>query len=382
MAGTSERYDGRGPIQRRLLELLSGYTTGSFQTSIATNSPLGPGTIRVRAVEENGKTSVLAGEAVTEWLGSQPGVEEVAWRIPYVHVRFETDVLREWVNEGTRAGESGRGHEGDGREAVIGAAGLETGRPRSLEEFRRTALARAAGALMGSRGFQVSLRESSEESAWIELPPASPATAINIAGVDVKNGPMRARHGGTILVADLVADVRRGSLSLGELEPEPEEAEALGEALVTFLLARVERERRVVLDDRAIRGGALELGTILLAARLASSRAEGVQRGVRAGGAEGGGSGGSEAEGVVSENGADESVRALASHVEWFSGVAARAAAQLEPALLIRYAVSLADLIGEASGPLAPEDGIWEASAHALRGALALAGIDPSGPEA
>jgi hypothetical protein len=73
--------------------------------------------------------------------------------------------------------------------------------------------------------------------------------------------------------------------------------------------------------------------------------------------------------------GADKSVRDLAIELDLLPTVAARAASELEPALLARYVRSLAEWAHAACASLSPADPLWHTVGDALDIALALAGI-------
>lgn len=341
------RYVGTGPVESKVLALLQDCAGGEFETSIAPRSPLGPRAVRVQLRNAPAVPSPEAWQALASVLKDQWWVDAVTPRAQHVYVRVTTDALRKWVAAGSGPV---AGDEGRGRSVRVW---LRERDPGSLGGRRQAAVGRSVAALLASRGF--------ETSVVVGVPPApngGQLVPVDLGEVDVRHGPLRARHGGSVNVDDVLGEIR------GRLASAPAVAgsgDLYAKALLAFVLLRTPRTRRVQLADETLEREASAFASLLEARAIASTRA-----------AEPDGTG----LGPVAGDGSEPAVRELATELDLLPGAAARAAEALEPALLIRFVRSVADRVQTAKTYLPAADALWPAAGEAIDVALSLAGME------
>jgi hypothetical protein len=336
--------------QARVAALLSREAAGTFATSTAERSPVGPRALRVRRGDDCGPE---ADARLARWLDAQPWVAAVAPRPPHVYVRVTTEALRSWVVAGFDAGTPARGTEGEGRRAVVRLPGARRA-ARPLDEFREMVVVRAVVALLAGRGFDARLAPGPPGPGPAAVtvikegaagPGVEEAVSLPVGGVDVPHGPMRARYGGQVGLADLISEARARAAG-------PAESDRYAEALLGFALLRTERSRRVRLDEPRLRGAGDTFDAVL-----AVLAPPGPADGARV---------------------AERPVRELASELDLLPVVAARAAGELEPAHVARYLRDLATRVAAARPWLPPGDPLWRATSDAIGVAFNLTGLDRS----
>jgi hypothetical protein len=322
------RFVGRGPAQRRLLAWLAPRVDCELDVAVAQRSPAGPWALKLHAPGRASEVAAL--------LEAQEWVERVVARPQHLYVRIGGERLCEWVAEGFAPGAPDplAGDEGRGRSVLVRAVDVDAlraaGEERPLRLFRETAVARSVAALLRSRGFEVRLElllpagagRETYDDVWAAAPGSVTHTVVVGSGVpmpdevergdhvvhlpvgevDVRHGPLRARHGGSVSADDVV----------GEIGSEA------GEAVLALLLLATPRARRVQLDDRAVRREAAMYEALAAAAGL------------------GGDGGGAAAD-------AGERVRDLAAEIDLIATNVARAASAADPAPVTRSLRAIAE---------------------------------------
>jgi hypothetical protein len=347
-----QRCDGVGPVETRVVALLRDRAGGEFATSIAPRSPLGPRAVRVRLKGAPNGSSPDAWRELARLLQEEPWVDAVAPRPQQLYVRVTSEALRSWVAAGLGGERPARGDEGAGRPVVVRLGGAVA--PGTLDAFRRAAVARSVAALLRSRGFQVETETTAGEAAPVVVivgeapsPLGERVVHAQVGEVDVRHGALRARHGGSVSAGDVLGEIRDGLAPPGANEDYPDR-------LLAYLLLREPRARRVQLDDERLLREGVAFESVLEARAMADAP---------------GGDG-------MAADGADQAVRALAAELDLLPAVAARAASELEPALLIRFVRSVGDRSHAARAHLPPADPLWPAAGEAIDAALALAGLE------
>jgi hypothetical protein len=312
--------------------------------------------------EERDQASEVACEDLAHWLAGQPSIDAVSAKPPNVYVRVSTDALRVWVAAGFADAPSDQTVEGTDLAVV---RFTEAASPRTLDQFREAAMGRAIAALLGSRGSDLLI----ERSPAGELPDPEPdlelaasvvvvGSALTrhaaeecapVGGVDVRHGPLRARHGGSVSAEDVLGDVGTRH-AFGAPADHEDWRDAYADALLSFALLRTGRTKRVEVDDDKLARAAEEFASILAA------------RACPRGG------------GVFDEAG-DDAVRELAVELDLLPTVMARAAASLEPSFLLRFARSVAERTRLARTYMPPDDPLWPVVDEAIDLALSIAGI-------
>jgi hypothetical protein len=341
------RYAGTGPVESNVLALLQDCAGGEFEASIAPRSPLGPRAVRVQLREAPDAPSPEAWKALASVLKDQWWVDAVAPRAQHVYLRVTTGALRTWVAAGTGPV---MGDEGRGRSVRVW---LRERDPGSLGGRRQAAVGRSVAALLASRGFETSVVTGRPAA-----PDGGQLVPVDLGEVDVRHGPLRARHGGSVNADDVLEEVR------GRLASAPGVAgsgDLHAEAMLAFVLLRTQRTRRVQLADETLEREASAFASLLEARAIAHTRAaEPDETGL----------------GPVAGDGSEPAVRELATELDLLPGVAARAAETLEPALLIRFIRSVADRVQTAKTYLPATDALWPAAGEAIDVAMSLAGME------
>jgi hypothetical protein len=338
------RYAGTGPVEFQVLAMLRDCAGDGFETSIAPRSPLGPRAVRVQLKDAPGRPSPEAWQALGSVLEDQWWVDAVAPRPRHLYLRVTTDALRTWVAAGSVPV---AGEEGAGRSIRVW---LRERDPASLEGRRQAAVGRSVAALLASRGFKTSVAVGAPPA-----PEGAHLVPVDLGEVDVRHGPLRARHGGSVNVDDVLGDVN------DRLAPSPAPAgwgDLHAEALLTFVLLRTPRARRIQLDDETLKREAAAFASLLEARAIADTRAAAP-----------------DGAGLGPATGSEPAARELASELDLLPGTAARAAEALEPALLIRFTRSVADRVHIAKTSLPAADGLWQAAGDSIDVALSLAGV-------
>jgi hypothetical protein len=315
-------FEGTGPVEAAAGALARACAGKEAAVSMAQRSPVGPRAVRVQPAEPDREACA----ALAACLDGEGWVETVVSRPKCVYVRVTTHALRTWVAEGL-AGRAG-GSEGDGQKVEV--AYPEEG--RSLHRFRERAAGRSIAAMLRSRGFEVAIgaREAGVSMNGKDVP---------VGEVDVRHGPLRARHGGSVDADDVAAEL----------------GGAHAEALLALVLLRTQRARRAQLDDDKLSREAAAFDALLAARRIADGAAG------RAAPPAGDG---------------DQAVRELAAELDQLPLTAARAAGALEPALVTRLAHSIAERSLAAEAFLPASDPLWSCAGEAIDVALTLAGVE------
>lgn len=364
---TAREYAGIGPVEARVVERLRDWdgAHGRFGTSIAQRSPVGPRAIRVWAqAAPDGSAGPL--DELVDWLGAQPWVEEVATRPKHAYVRVTTDALRAWVAAGLTAAGPASGDEGRGRATVVRFVDSASLPSPSLDQFRETAAALAVGALLRSRGFEVTLDRVdpgergplAPDTLVVGTAPAperSSAERVRVGEVDVRHGPLRARHGGSVSADDVLGELR------GRLMRSDDPAvrmDGSAEELLSVALLRSERASRVQLDDDKLERELSAFEALASARRM-------VARG--------------DHEVANADGDGENAIRELADALDMLPNTAARAASALDAALITRFRRSVVDRALAVHNHLPADDPLWAAVGEALDLALSLGGLDTPG---
>ena len=195
---------GVAPISQDLVVSRLRDTLGiQLRASLAERSPVGPRAIRLDAGRPSECGALAQAIGRLEWIG---GVES---RPPNVYVSLSDEALLECVIAELECGLPFESHV-DERRSEDPACEEE------LAAFRRHAVERCTSTLARAHG----RRELHADS-------------VSVGGVDVRQGPLRARYGGMVTVADLQREV--------EASDRP--------AALRLMLLRADRQRRVVIDD-------------------------------------------------------------------------------------------------------------------------------------
>lgn len=205
--------------------------------SISERSPFGRRAIRLHAPERAG--------AVAQRLLRAAWVEEAVAAPPNVYLRPDPEALEAWFALGKAAAAPTR------LSASIDYPD-PTVRGAALDALRQASVGRGLAAMLRSSGVTV----VETEAAAVATPQFRAADHIRlrlaaedegagvelaVAGVDVTQGALRARHGGALHVADLMAEI--SGAAPGSSAP----------ALAAFLMLRCERGQRLVLDEARLK---------------------------------------------------------------------------------------------------------------------------------
>lgn len=377
-----KRFAGIGPVQMNAHAMLKACDCGTLSISVAERSPLGARAIRIRPDDSNGSAGELCAKLV-RWLEGRPSVEAVMARPPNVYVRITTDALCSWVSESLSECGLQSGQEGEGLFAVVRFNEAEAN-SSMLDQFRRASVGRAIAAMIAARGCRVHIESASDgdkttrglgnqgESDGIEVDVwrGHAAQSDNheivrapVAGVDLPHGPMRARHGGAVTVADLIRDIRKSQIN-GQQDVRNTDLNPTGEvhqdAVLAFVLFRTERTRRIQLDDAKLCGEVRNFEAIRSARRFIESCRE---------------NSAPENSEPAKGNCDQERIRELASEIDLLFCVMARAVSELEPAIIARYVRTLAQRVEAARPQMFPNHPLWSAAGNAIDIALAQIGI-------
>jgi hypothetical protein len=233
-AGTSGLHDEtHGPVQRALAGKLAAAGFTGVEVGLAERSPFAGPALRVRV------GAVGDPAAVARWLAAQAEVGAVAVRPPQVYVDLTTAALRRWavapVDDGAVSFGSSSASLVHGvppaDDAGLRGPTAETG---SLDAFRVRAVAAARARLDEAHG---------ATAAVVERPGGGPCAEVG--AVEVPHGPLRARHGGSVVVEDLLADL-------------PGDGPAEAGALLRVVMLRTRAGRRLRLDDARLAVGAAD----------------------------------------------------------------------------------------------------------------------------
>ena len=180
-----------------------------------------------------------------------------------------------------------------------------------------------------------------------------PAVRLRVGEVDVRHGPLRARHGGSVGADDVIGELRSRLLRSGY----PAAAEGSPAELLSLALLRTERERRAQLDDDRLEREASAFEALLATRRMVDA-------------------GGHEAPDEALEGDGDGAIRELAGALDMLPNAAARATSALDAALITRFRRSVVDRAQAVQKYLPADDPLWAAVGKALDVAHGLAGLD------
>jgi hypothetical protein len=331
---------GRTPSQARVSALLQDVASG-LTVTVSDRSPVGARALRIHQ----------APPEVLRWLADQPWVAAVASRPPHAYVSVTTEALRYWVASGLCRPTAGPSPAG-----LVSA----TTDPTTPTQFREAAVGRSVAALLATTSPTTS---PAPGTAGIRtfvvgggpIPRDTPAVHLPVGPVDIPFGPLPTRHGGSVTAADLLDEAGRRA---DDADPA---------VLLAFVMVRTERSRRLPLDDGKLDREAAAFHALRAARDLAQAR---------------GGPAGVTAAAVPASPAADRAVRALAQELDALPELVSRAAKALEPALILRYAGTLATRVSAARTHLPNDDPLWPVAARAVRHAYTLAGLDSHHPSA
>jgi hypothetical protein len=317
---------GRTPSQARVSALLQDVAS-DLTVTVSDRSPVGARALRIHQVSHE----------VLRWMARQPWVAAVTSRGPHVYVSVTTDALRCWVASGLSLSLAGPSPA----RLVAATADLTT-----PTRFREAAVGRSVAALLATgtadtRTFVVGSAP---------IPRDTPAVHLAVGHVDIPFGPLPTRHGGSVTAGDLLEEAGRRA---DGTDPAP---------LLAFVMARTERARRLRLDDDKIDREAAAFRALRAARDIAEARGE------PPGGA------------TPASPAAERAVRALAQELDALPELVSRAAKALEPALILRYACTLATRVSAARTHLPSDDPLWPVAAFALSHTYTLAGLDSHHP--
>jgi hypothetical protein len=270
------------PVQARATALITEALGTSLDVGVAVRSPLGPRALRIQVAAGKGPSS----RDVAAWAERQRWIDGVAERPRHVYARVGVDALRNWVTT-TEPAMTGR--------SVTLSWSRAT---QSLTSFRIAMTADALEALLRWCGDEVRRADSGSGQLAVECDGGR--STVPVAGVDVRHGPLPARHGGTVGLTDLLTEIGRERLAFGFL--------------------RTARPRRVELDDDWLARVEKEYDFIVGACEVPDASAAP----------------------------SDDAVRALALEVDALPVVLARAVGDLDPAIVLRYGRSLAERLQDA----------------------------------
>lgn len=311
---------------RRLLQLLGEGSPGlEMSTGLATRSTLGPGTIILRPAGGSDEAEL---DDLAAWLGDQPGLEQVARKKSHLHVRLELEALRSWFCDGWQ--EEPRANGG---QPTVSVAMPEAESPGSLGSARRQCVGRAIADLLGEE------------------------VEVEVAEVDTRHDRLRARHGGSVTLENLLADIRDDSILLEDRT----RSEEYAEALVSYLMTHVPRKRRLSVDNEIVGQKLTELDEILAAQALAEAKFEALSP-----------------HPFDLPPQAEDRIRTLVGLLESAASARASARHQLDPAPVNRLLRLLAQAVDAARDDLPDGDPVWLASARTLEDALRV--VAPTAP--
>lgn|GEM_PF-4712973 len=305
-------------MRRRLLQLLGKRSPGlEMSTALATRSTLGPGTIILRPAGGSDEAEL---DDLAAWLGDQPGVEQVARKKSDLHVRLELETLRNWFCDGRQ-----EEPQADGESPNVTVAIPEPESPSSLGDARRQCVGRAIAVLLGE------------------------GVEVEVAEVDTRHDRLRARHGGSVTLENLLADIRDDSILLEDRT----RSEEYAQALVSYLMTHVPRTRRLSVDNEIVGQKLTELDEILAAKTLAEEKFEALSP-----------------HPFDLPPQAEDRIRTLVGLLESATSVKASARHNLDPAPVNRLLRLLAQAVDAARDDLPDGDPLWLASARTLEDAL------------
>jgi hypothetical protein len=305
-------------VRRRLLELIGERSPGlEMSTGLATRSTLGPGTIILRPAGDQDEAEL---DDLAAWLGDQPGLEQVARKKSHLHVRLELETLRGWFCDGWQ--EEPRAN---GESPNVSVAMPEPESPCSLSSARRQCVGRAIAVLLGE------------------------GVEVEVAEVDTRHDRLRARHGGSVTLENLLADIRDDSILLEDRT----RSEEYAQALVAYLMTHVPRTRRLGVDNEIVGQKLTELDEILAAQALAEEKFEATSP-----------------HPLDLAPQAEDRIRTLVGLLESAASVKASARHHLDPAPINRLLRLLAQTVDAARDDLPDGDPLWQASASTLEEAM------------
>jgi hypothetical protein len=206
--------------------------------SISERSPFGRRAVRIRADQ----ACPQAARDGVERLAREPWVAAAVATPPNIYLLVEDCALEAWVMSQPvfRPPSASLSAELTYPDpAALSAAPLEL--------MRQAAVGWALATLLRSRGVDVTERHAASASnkafqaagrigLRLGVDGALTEIAVEVAGVDVPQGALRARHGGVLHVADLLSELRR-------VAPAP------SSGLARFLMLRCERGQRLRIDE-------------------------------------------------------------------------------------------------------------------------------------
>ncbi|KWF00505.1 hypothetical protein WL80_02615 [Burkholderia ubonensis] len=381
-AGAASRA-GCGPVERAAIALLDACPAAPVATAISERSPVGMHALRLTPIAEPGALAADSCRSLASWLDGRAWVDELAVRPPNVYVRVGVDTLRRWVVAGyANAGDAER-RVAAAKRVTLHVGAEATADTMTLEHFRAIATCRSLVELLKTAGFDAALAPQRPEHPAprlrVEIVPqpfadesgAGTPAALQIGGVDVVHGPLRARFGGAVNASDLMQCLtqRRREADEGEHAPVGvADRTGYAEAALRFILLRITPARHMRLDDARLAGEAASFDAVLSALELARAHAPGEPDAACTGGAP------LQATHAAGSAG-DTAIRELAIALGDLERIALRAASELDPALVTRYLRALAECCHTARPHLAGADPLWQASRVALERALVLAGL-------
>ncbi|MBB2487892.1 hypothetical protein H5407_21875 [Mitsuaria sp. WAJ17] len=304
----------------RVQRLLSEAPLQMMPPQSAQRSPLGALALKLRPV--NADPASRDCQRLVDWLQQAAWVEQLALRPPNVYVRPDATVAGEWVQAGMA--ERWRNLRVCLPEDASCGAELDVRHP-SLQQLRHDVVAIAWQRLCRALG-----------------QPDRPTPAVE--GLDVPQGTLRARAGGSVDVQDLLC-------ALQGLEQSSGGTPAQGPAALRFFLLRWPRGQRVLLTD----------------ARLAES-----QRALASLSRDDSGAPDVEPDGPTAARRRGE----LAAIVDQLDAALLRALEQQDACPLLRHTLQVAEALRDAHAQLAADSGLRQAAHQAIFAGLYLCGLE------
>jgi arginyl-tRNA synthetase len=372
----SMRFEAASWVEAHVRTALEERDDVECAVAIARRSPLGAHAVRLHPSSSSAERSNATCRDLSEWVRRQAWALAVADRPPHVYFQVTTAALLSWVVAGL-SGRAARLLSSDEsrRAGLVRFVDPAVNGSRRLEHFREAAVGRSIQALFAANGYDVSTEPNlAADTHCVELKLAAGTestddfpmvTKARVEGIDLPQGALRARCGGTVSSDDVLTALRTEWNLLGADAPN---VVVDTEDLLRYFLLTTERTRRIQLTDTKLQLSCATFAALLGTRQLAGERA----------------TRGRHAENWTARGDADaareQALRDLALELDPLESIVARAASELEPSHLVRYVQNVADRARAASGHLIGSDPLSAAVANAINSAISLIGISAPRP--
>jgi hypothetical protein len=339
-------------LEERLREQ---FAMDDAEVSIARRSPLGPFALRIvlgNTEQWSDRSGTRARAAdLGRRLAGLPWIESVAVQPPRVFATLADEPLRTHVITSMQGSPRGA-CDGQARGALVGLGGA------SYDDLMRARITRTANALLGILrygGYDAAMADPGDPAATdgsrrlvvtpaesmgntIEARHWGPAwEVVEVGAVDVPRGPMLAQWGGVLFENDVVQELlqrRPGPLEHVLASHMPSgHREAYARALLTFMLLRTARCEHVGFTEERLLVGATEAFGAVLRAKTHGKPSQFDRH----------------------HDALDPEERRILMHAALLPSVVTAADRALDPSLLVRFIVELADH-ALSRGPKRPSD--------------------------